>query len=344
MSAPDGRRLRSRPVSSQGQVSEEAAFGRRRWLVVLATAGGVALGAVLLFGAYAKAIDPEAFAETIVAEGLDFLLPATAVVYVALALEVGLGSALLLGLRRTWVLCAATALVVFLVFLTGRTYVEFLQGRKAEAESCGCFGRLVERSPAVAFWQDVGMLVPTLVLAWFGRPTGWRLPKGRGIAAGGVTILALVFAALAPSLPLDDLATRLSVGRTIGEICMEQKPKPLCFQVVIPDLAEGRHLVVIVDIDAPGYRAQVQAINELNVAALDGKGPPVWVVAATTEEKATAAKVATGAGFDIRPAPKGLLRPLYRRLPRSFLVVDGRVRQTWDGLPAPGSLTSPPPR
>jgi len=36
----------------------------------LGVAGGLVLGAVMLFAAYAKAIDPAAFAEQIVAEGL----------------------------------------------------------------------------------------------------------------------------------------------------------------------------------------------------------------------------------------------------------------------------------
>lgn len=318
-------------------------FGRP-WLEVAATAGGIVLGVVLLFGVFAKVIDPESFTETVKAEGLDFLLPAAAVAYVALALEAGIGVLLLLALRRTWVLVAATALVVFFVFLTGRAYVNFLQGKVSDAESCGCFGRLVERSPAAAFWQDAAMLVPALVLAWFQRPAGWRLPKARGIVAGGVTVGTVVFAALAPSLPLDSLATNLSEGRHVKEMCMGKGRHEVCLQGVIPDLATGKHLVVIADLDDPRFRASVPALNDLNVLALDGKGPPVWVVAATTVEKAQNFALTSGAGFRILEAPKALLRPLYRRLPRSFLVEDGVVTRTWDGLPDTGSQASPPPR
>ena len=37
--------------------------------------------------------------------------------------------------------------------------------------------------------------------------------------------------------------------------------------------------------------------------------------------------------YNVVHAPIGLLRPLYRSLPRSFLVKDGEVTRTWAGLP-----------
>jgi hypothetical protein len=40
-----------------------------------------------------------------------------------------------------------------------------------------------------------------------------------------------------------------------------------------------------------------------------------------------------GPTFKIVEAPPELLRPLYRRLPRSFAVQDGRVTATFSGLP-----------
>ena len=83
------------------------------------------------------------------------------------AVEVGLGVALLLDLRRRSVLVPATLLVALFVFLTARTYWRATHGglSAADAASCGCFGNLVERTPAEAFWQDLLMLVPALALA-----------------------------------------------------------------------------------------------------------------------------------------------------------------------------------
>src|SRR6185503_18282754 len=100
-------------------------------------------------------------------EGLAFLLSAQSVALLALALEVGLGLALLLGVRRLWVLVPAALLVAFFLFLTGRAYWRSAHGLEVDA-GCGCFGNLVERSPAEAFYQDLLMLVPALLLAFVG--------------------------------------------------------------------------------------------------------------------------------------------------------------------------------
>jgi hypothetical protein len=40
-----------------------------------------------------------------------------------------------------------------------------------------------------------------------------------------------------------------------------------------------------------------------------------------------------GPRFEVVEAPEPLLRPLYRRLPRSFRVEDGQVVETFSGLP-----------
>src|SRR5215218_7729998 len=134
----------------------------------LGTAAGVFLGAVLLVAVWAKALDPAAFAEQIRIEGLDILFSAQAMALIALALEAGLGLALLLGVRRLWVLVPAALLVAFFVFLTGRAWWLSAHGLR-EAESCGCFGNLVQRTPAQAFWQDTLLLVPALLLSFVGR-------------------------------------------------------------------------------------------------------------------------------------------------------------------------------
>jgi hypothetical protein len=308
---------------------------------VAATVGGVVLGAVLLVGALAKVIDPAAFAELIAHEGLDFLLPAGVVALLAIALEVGLGVALVSGLRRTWVMAVATGLVVFFLFLTGRAYVQYVRGEVDASHSCGCFGALVDRTPTQAFWTDVLLLVPALVLAWFERPAGegWALPRRRGIAAGSAAVGAVVFALVAPSLPLDAIATKLSVGRRVDEICVGKEPKPACLRDALPLLVEGRNVVVLADLEDPGFRGQVEALNRY---AIDAVGPRLWVVTAAREDEVKHFTNSAGATFDVFRAEGRLVRSLYRRLPRSFLVEDGVVTTTWDGLPPLDSLASNP--
>jgi hypothetical protein len=303
----------------------------------------VILGSVLLVGAFAKVIDPAAFAEQITHEGLDFLLPASVVALLAIALEVGLGLALVSGLRRTWVLGVATGVVVFFLFLTGRSYVAHVRGDPDVSASCGCFGALVERTPAQAFWSDVFLLVPSLVLAWFERPAGkgWGLPRRRGIAVAAATAAALGLAIAAPELPFDSVATRLSEGKRVQDICVGQDPKPACLRDALPLLAEGRNVVVLADIESPSFRRDVERLNRY---ALDASGPRLWVVTAAKEDDVNHFKNSSGAAFDVFRAEGRLVRRLYRRLPRSFLVEDGEVEKTWDGMPPLESLATPAPR
>src|ERR1700730_17925778 len=95
----------------------------------------------------------------------------------ALMFEAGIGLALLLGVRRLWVLVPALLLAAFFVSLTGRSYWLAAHGVKDAAASCGCFGNLVQRSPAEAFWQDALMLVPAARLARRGRRSRRRVVR-----------------------------------------------------------------------------------------------------------------------------------------------------------------------
>ena len=140
------------------------------WRRALGYLGGAFLGAVLLVAAWAKVIDPDSFADQIRLEGLDVLLSAKAVAFVALGLEIGLGLLLVLGVRRSWVLIPTALLVVAFLALNGRAWYLDAHGLRNEAASCGCFGNLVDRTPAEAFWQDLLLLVPPLLLAFLGRP------------------------------------------------------------------------------------------------------------------------------------------------------------------------------
>jgi|SRR6185295_2341847 len=294
------------------------------------TGAGVLLGGVLLFAVWAKALDPAAFAEQIHAEGLDFALPARVVALIALALEAGLGFALLLGLRRSWVLVSTFLLVVFFLSLTGRAWWLAAHGVHAAA-SCGCFGNLVQRTPAEAFQQDLLLLVPPLLLAFLGRERRTPLfpPVRTAVAAVGA-LAAVAFAWKAPELPLDDLATRLRPGVRVGEMCAGGGTDRICLGSLVPELRQGRHLVVIANLDDPELTKSVDA---LNAYAGNAGNPTLWVLATVTHEQQQAFFWQWGPVFQIRETPAELLRPLYRRLPRAFTVKDGRVTRTFTGMP-----------
>lgn len=307
-----------------------------RWKPLVGAAAGIVLGLVLLIAAWGKAIHPEAFVEQIRFEGLDFFGWAELVSIVAIALEVALGAALVLGLRRWWVMLPTAALVVFFLFLTGRSYWRFEQGLITEAESCGCFGNLMSRTPAQAFWQDLVLLGVPLLLAFGGRgKSRRRWPSARMVIVALLTGGAVVLTLMAPDLPLDDLATRLKPGVRVGELCAGARDDParICLDTLIAELDTGKHWVVLTGLAEPEFLKDVPRLNE---ASLDGESRRLWIVSAASEEVAGSFAWTQAPAFEVREAPEALLRPLYRRLPRSFEVQDGRVTATVSGLPPDG--------
>ncbi|MDY7095823.1 MAG: hypothetical protein SX243_22845 [Acidobacteriota bacterium] len=317
-------------TSSHSASSSKDSVQGFSWPGLLGTLGGVFLGGVLLFAAWAKILDPSAFADQIRLEGLDFLFSAAVVAAIALVLEVGLGGALLLGIRRLWVLVPTALLVVFFLWLTGRNYWLTEQGLRSASESCGCFGNLVQRSPAEAFWQDLLLLVPPLLLAFLGRrwlSTRWIWPRVAVVAV--VTVAALGVAWKSDELPLDNLATRLRPEVKVQELCTAGEEK-VCLDLVVPELLEGRHLVILADLEDETFTA---AMDQLNAYALDAAGPTLWVLSSAEADEQRRFFWQWGPAFEIRETPEPLMQPLYRQLPRSFTVQDGEVLETYSGLP-----------
>ena len=297
-------------------------------LTWIGTAATVFLGLVLLVAAWAKAIDPAGFREQIEHEGLAHFLPATFVALTALFLETALGTALVLVVRRLWVLIPTALLVAFFVFLTSRGYWLATHGSPDAMSSCGCFGNLVQRSPAAAFWQDTLLLVPALLLTFLGRSQRGQV-KGRAMVAGVIGIAAVILAWKAPELPLDDLATLLRTGTEIHTICLPAA-HPVCLSDVSPELRKGKHLVVMADLDDSRF---TQSVDALNAYARRASAEDVTVLTMSGADRQRAFFWKWAPAFSIVEAPAPLLRPLYRQLPRAFRVDDGKVVATFPGLP-----------
>ncbi len=346
-------------LTSQGRLSA-LSTPPSRWAWWVGTIAGAFLGAVLLFAVYGKAIDPAGFEEQIHGEGLDFLFPASMVVFIALGLEAGVGAALLMGVRTLWVLLPAAAMTGLFLFLTGRTYLNFLDGSLDASSSCGCFGQIIERSPEEAFWQDLALLLPSMLLAWVGRPRALdALPFVRGVGAAVFTVLVLIFAGLAPELPLDDLATRLKPGAVLSELCVGQdapadaqaaaSDEPLVLgggegraclseRILHPRVIEwndGEYLVILVDVESPRF---LDSLDELNEFANDPDSLPLVVLSPSPEEVVGDFASRHGTAFEPFPVERALLRPLFRRLPRSFTVSKGVVQETFSDLPPLGKM------
>lgn len=306
-----------------------------RTLSTIGTLGGLLLGGVLLLAALTKALDPVLFAEVIEREGVAFLGSWTAIA--AIAVEVVLGACLVLGVRTRPVLLATLALVVFFLFLNGRAYWRFSQGLIGETEECGCFGSLVERTPAEAFWQDLALLVPALGASFLGRGrgAGARPPVARYAVAGLLGIAAAGFARMAPDLPLDDLATRLKPGVAVSDLCAgsEDDGTRVCLDVLLPELEHGSHRVILARLDDETLTERVDRLNE---EALTG-ARRLWLLTPSPGDEVQAFVWSWGPAFEVREVPGELLRPLYRRLPRSFVVDNGLVVETAPGIGLPPS-------
>ncbi|MCH9650524.1 MAG: hypothetical protein K0U98_19980 [Deltaproteobacteria bacterium] len=301
------------------------------WKKVLGYGGGAFLGLVLLVAAWAKLLDPDAFVEQIHLEGLDFLLSAKAVAFIALALEVGLGMALLLGIRRLWVLVPSSFLVAFFLWLTGRNFWLTARGLREEGTSCGCFGSLVERTASEAFWQDILLLVPALLLAFLARrwgSTAWLAP--RWAVVGLATALSLFVAWKSPQLPLDNLATRLKPGAQVGQLCAGPEGESICLVTMVPEFAQGSYLVVLADLQDPAFG---ESVERLNSYVASGPELPLWVLSDDSLEEQQAFFWQFAPRFEIRSIPEELIHLFYRRLPRSFTLEEGAVVSTFSGLP-----------
>ena len=300
------------PGSAENGTGAPASAPRLR---LVGAPAGFLLGLVLLASAWTKGVDPEGFAEQIVRLGL---LPAGFAYWgglLVIGLEAALGVALLAGLRRRPILVAVTLMMAGFVGITAWEFFHPLE----DYSSCGCFGNLVQRTPGQALAEDLGFLL-LAALAWLGRPTRefrrrWALVPA-GFAAG------VALALLAPSLPLDDLATRLRPGVTVASLRLDE---------IVPELQEGTHLVLLLDRADEATRAEIPRVNEH--LALVGGPVDVFGVAEENEELEVEFLWTAGPAFDVRGAPWSMLKPLYRRLPRSFLVKDGVVVRVWNGIP-----------
>ena len=175
------------------------------------------LGVVFLVSTYGKGWNPDdfgAFIDRIRLEELDFLFTAVQVALIALALQAGLGTALLLGTRHLVVLLPTGAMVIFLVFLNGRDYWLVSQGLR-EPGSCGCFGSLIERTPAEAFWQDLLLMVPLTLLCFWRRRKSAGIPKRRLGLALMAALTASLWAYRSADIEFIEAAHRLgSLGET----------------------------------------------------------------------------------------------------------------------------------
>lgn len=284
---------------------------------IVGIVASVALAGVLLFSAWAKGLDPHGFADQMVRDGFlsaGLAFPAAVAV---VAIEAALAAGLLLA-RRPVVLIGSTLLMAGFFGLALYQYLY----PPTDPSSCGCFGNLVLQSPGQHLLVN-SLFVLLALLAWLARDRTLRMPW----LSWGVVLVALVAGTglplAAPTLPVDHLATQLKPGAEIGALRIDE---------ILPELQVGQHLVLLIDRADEQTREDIARVNEIVAMSFDSQ-VQVFGLAEENEELAMEFFWTAGPAFDVRGAPWSLLKPLYRTLPRTFLVEDGKVTRVWNEIP-----------
>jgi hypothetical protein len=273
---------------------------------------------VLLVAALLKASDPAEFAYQI--RAYEMIPPglSAAAAFFFIAVEVGLAAALLADARPRLVLPATAALFVGFIGVVG---VAWSLGR---TEQCGCFGTLVQRTPAETLAEDFALLA-LVGAAWLllraapaKRPGRTAVPLA-GAAAGIALAIAL------PRLPVDDLTTSLRPGATMSHLDPE---------MLDVDLLRGEHFVAIWETGCGRCLGDLPRLE-----AIAATGLHVVALFPETNENVMAFFLEHGPGFDLAAMPRAALKPYYRTLPVYWLLRDGRAARIWRGAaPEAGAL------
>jgi len=277
--------------------------------------GRCLLGAVFLLAGVLKGLDPDEFAHQIAGYGILGPRAAALGAPLLIALEIALGAALLLGAWPRPTLVAGSALLVGFIGL------EAYGMSVGRTESCGCFGAYLQRTPGEVILEDLGFLGLGILALWGLRSwkglTGWRAGAVTAVAAA----VALAFPIASPRLPIDSWVTGLAVGRSLEQMSIGTRA---------PGLAHGRHLVALIDLADPGASTTATALD--TIAAQPGS-PGVMTLTSAGEEEIAAFLWSAAPGFEITRVDREVLKRLYRRLPRFFLLDEGRVVAIYDGAP-----------
>ncbi len=276
------------------------------------------LAFVFLAAGILKAPDPDGFAAEIATYGILSGWAAVALAYVLIPLELALGLALLLNFRPRLSFTVSTVLMVVFIGAIG-----YALATGQPLEGCGCFGRNAPRTPQQTLVEDLGFLAAGVVglLALRAAPTDRRAPRRRGWKGAVVAVAAAgwgAFVVAAPHLPIDDMTTAIGPGVSWASLGVA---------LAEADLSEGDHLVVLMALDGPATRDAVEALNDLASAF------PLTGLHAGDEEAYNEFFWTQGPAFPIYAIAPSDMRPMHRRLPRLFALVDGTVTATWNRVP-----------
>jgi uncharacterized membrane protein YphA (DoxX/SURF4 family) len=283
-------------------------------------AGRILLGAIFLFSGIAKGLTPGDFAQQVAGYGILGPRLSALAAPALIVFEIALGVALVCGVRP---LLTVSASIVLLLLFIGIEAHGILAGR---TEACGCFGAYANRTPAEVIGEDLLFAALGVLAIWGlkGRE-GMRIGRAAAVLVAAVT-LSTAFVVASPSLPFFSfpILNRLAPGATLADLKLAKR---------LPELAEGRHLVALIDVTDARAAEMTAALNAL--AAAPGS-PPILGLTPATEQEIDAFRWTAIPAFEVKRLDREIIPGLYRRLPRFFLLDSGRVAAVYDGAP-PGA-------
>lgn len=222
----------------------------KRYWVSRATAG--IIGIVFISAGIIKGLDIELFIRQIKDYGVidhHILLAVTA--WSLVALEFTLGASLIVYYKPRTVLTVTGSLLIFFILITAKAWAA------GTMEDCGCFGRLLKRSPKMAIIEDV-LLLGGVCLAWMTHQKG-SVTKSR--LKPLVPVLACLVGLILP------LATGFLLTGSNNTSVEAKHIDSQSLQVdgIGPiDLSQGTYLVVLMSTDCNHCKDSVPVLNFLS--------------------------------------------------------------------------------
>lgn len=292
---------------------------------------GLVAAAILAVAAFAKAGDPALFAEQITAHQVTPASWSPLLAYFFVAAELMAAAGFLAFIWPRLVFCATILMMVVFIVVTA------LAWSMGSTESCGCFGRLVERGPEQVIIEDLLVIAASLLALWLLRSHprertlgGWLFGGARATVRRWVLAVPLVIAAagltaFGTALPIDRWVVGIGPGDDLSDLALSGVRFPL---------DQGWVLLALVGPDCPACEAGVPALKE--IAAQRGDVHVVAVHPGGAAE-AQAWRMRHLPNFPVASATPRALRQYYRALPTTFLLHDGAIDRVWWGRIAPAS-------
>lgn len=293
-----------------------------RVLFVSARVVEILIAVVFLVAAILKALDPVVFIEQITAyDILPGLAPIAA--WSLIIVECVLAGALIVNLLPRIIPFLTMGLLLFFIGVT-------LYGMSIGlGEDCGCFGNLYHRGPEMVIIEDAIMLVGLVfvVVVLWKRQTErnglrYAVTAAVGLASAGVI-------ALSPFIPADNIVTQLHPGSSFTTWPVDG--------LYGKDLNSGTHVVFLFTVAAEDIGSQV---GRMNAVAREIEGTSAVGLIIDGTEHLTTLMFEYAAAFPVAALEPRFARPLYRMLPRTFILHNGSVTDTWSELPSPASVVT----